>query len=61
MWSTKFIVKALMKHYVDVLLGVEEAPEMVAVNVIKSAEVLKIREARLKAYKRQIIWVIWNS
>ena len=33
MWSRKFIARASMKHYVDVLLGIEEVPEMVAVNV----------------------------
>ena len=52
MWSRKFIARASMKHYVDVLLGIEEVPEMVAVNVIESAEELKIREARLEAYKK---------
>ena len=43
MWSRKFIARVSIKHYVDVLFGVKEAAQMIAVDAVESAEKLKIR------------------
>ena len=36
MWSKKFIARASMMNYVDVLLGIEETPELLPLNVVES-------------------------
>ena len=41
MWSRKFIARASMMNYVDVLLGIEETPELLPLNVVESAEEIK--------------------
>ena len=52
MWSRKFIARASMMNYVDVLLGIEETPELLPLNVVESAEEIKLREEKFQAYKK---------
>ena len=41
-----------MMNYVDVLLGIEETPELLPLNVVESAEEIKLREEKFQAYKK---------
>ena len=52
MWSRKFIARASMMNYVDVLLGIEETPELLPLNIVESTEEIKLREEKFQAYKK---------